>query len=625
MSHSSPATPHKAGFFTLTLGSIGVVYGDIGTSPLYALKETLKVAAEGGALNTPLIVSLVSLILWTLFSIVTVKYVGLIMRADNDREGGILALTALAYKAMGGAGFLVILGMIGAALFYGDAMLTPAISVLSAVEGLKLVSPGFSPYVITTAMVILIGLFAVQSRGTAKVARLFGPIMMAWFGVMGLAGIPYICANPEILSALNPVHAWDFLTHHGMASLIILGGAFLAVTGAEALYADMGHFGRKPIQIAWIAFVFPCLGLNYLGQGAMLISHPGNAENPFFLMFPDWMLVPMVGLATLATIIASQAGITGAFSLTQQAIQLKILPRMAIRPTSETERGQIYIPQINWMLLIGVIMCVLTFRSSEALTSAYGIAVSGTMVITGILAFIVAWKVWRWPVAVAAIVLLPFLALDMVFLTANSLKVLDGGWLPLLFGAVLMTVMVTWRKGSELLSAKQSHEALNLVEFIPTLGTVKNRVDGTAVFFTPRPDEVPPALLHNLKHNKVLHQNNVILAVEVLDEPHVPECDRATMEVLAPDFMRVRLRFGFMEVPNVPLALKACRRIGWKFEVMKTSFFLSKRTLKCSQKSRMPWWQDILFVRLSTAQSDASVHFHIPTERAVELGRQVSI
>jgi KUP system potassium uptake protein len=623
---STTTVPHKAGLFTLALGSTGVVYGDIGTSPLYALKETLKVASGAGAHSPDLIVSLVSLVLWTLFLTVTVKYVGLIMWADNDREGGILALTALAFKAMGGAKYVVILGMIGAALFYGDAVLTPAVSVLSAVEGLNLVSSAFKPYVVSLALVILISLFVVQSRGTARVATFFGPVMALWFGLMALVGLPYIWENTAILAALNPLHALDFLLHHGLASMLVLGSVFLAVTGAEALYADMGHFGRTPIQVAWIGFIFPCLGLNYLGQGAFLMAHPEHAENPFFLMFPEWALIPMVLLATLATIIAAQAAITGAFSLTQQAIQLKLLPRMVIRPTSETERGQIYVPQINWMLLTGVVMVVLSFRSSEALISAYGIAVSGTMVMTALLAFFVAWKVWRVPMPLAVMLMTPFLALDMVFLSANSLKVFDGGWLPVLFGALLMVAMITWRKGSELLSTKQSKEALDLLDYIPTLAkSIKNRVDGTAVFFTPRPDEVPPALLHNLKHNRVLHQNTVILAVDTVDEPRVEEVDRVRIETLNDGFLRVRLRFGFMEVPNVPLALKQCRRAGWKFEVMKTSFFLSKRTLKVSSASKMPWWQDALFVRMSTAQADASAHFRIPTERAVELGRQVSI
>ncbi|RYD42802.1 MAG: potassium transporter Kup, partial [Verrucomicrobiaceae bacterium] len=418
------------------------------------------------------------------------------------------ALTALAFKAMGGAKYVVVLGMIGAALFYGDAVLTPAVSVLSAVERLNLVSSGFKPYVVSLALLILISLFVVQSRGTAKVATFFGPVMALWFGLMAVTGLPYIAENPAVLAALNPLHALDFLFHHGFASMLVLGSVFLAVTGAEALYADMGHFGRTPIQLAWVGFIFPCLGLNYLGQGAFLMAHPEHAENPFFLMFPEWALIPIVILATLATIIAAQAAITGAFSLTQQAIQLKLLPRMMIRPTSETERGQIYIPQINWMLLTGVVMIVLSFRSSEALISAYGIAVSGTMVMTALLAFFVAWKVWRVPLPLAVLLMAPFLALDLTFVAANSLKVLDGGWLPLLFGALLMVAMITWRKGSELLTAKQSGEALDLLEFIPTLAkSVKNRVDGTAVFFTPRPDEVPPALLHNLKHNKVLHQN----------------------------------------------------------------------------------------------------------------------
>jgi KUP system potassium uptake protein len=619
-------TAHRAGFMTLALGSIGVVYGDIGTSPLYALKESLKAASAGGGLTPETTVGVVSLILWTLMIIVTLKYLALIMRADNNGEGGTLALMALAHKAMGNAPIIAVLGMLGASLFYGDAVLTPAVSVLSAVEGVKLVSPQFEPYVIGTALVILIALFAVQRLGTARVSAFFGPVMVLWFGLIAMAGIPHIAAQPQILAAINPIHGIAFLIGHGAAALLALGAVFLSVTGAEALYADMGHFGRKPIQVAWLGFVFPALVLNYLGQGALLLAEPDKLENPFYLLFPAWALVPMVLLATLATVIAAQAVITGAFSMTQQAIQLRLLPRVAIRPTSETERGQIYIPQINLMLLVGVIMLVLGFKTSDALASAYGIAVTGTMVITALLAFLVAWKVWNWSPVLAGLIVVPFLVIDVAFLVANSLKILEGGWLPLLFGALLMAVMLTWRRGSDLLSDKQAREALNLHDYLPVLAKASvARVDGTAVFLMARADEVPPALLHNIKHNRVLHCNNVVMTVTITDEPRVPIEERVVIEPLIDEFLRVTLRFGFMETPNVSRAMNLCRKKGWKFDVMKTSFFFSKRRIKMSARTQMPWWQDALFVRLAGHQSDASDHFHIPLERSVDLGRLVSI
>lgn len=624
---AQPGCAHqRAGFLTLALGSIGVVYGDIGTSPLYALKESMKAATSGGAYSAELTIGVVSLILWTLFIIVTLKYVALIMRADNNGEGGTLALMALAHKALGNAPVIAVLGMLGAALFYGDAVLTPAVSVLSAVEGLKLVSPHFEPYILPTALVILIALFSVQKFGTAKVSAFFGPVMVLWFGLIALAGLPHIVHTPAILAALNPLHGLGFLATHGWASLLALGAVFLSVTGAEALYADMGHFGRKPIQVAWLGFVFPALVLNYLGQGAMILEAPESAADPFFLLFPSWALVPMVLLATLATVIAAQAVITGAFSMTQQAIQLHLLPRLVIRPTSETERGQIYIPRINGMLLLGVIMLVLGFKTSDALAAAYGIAVTGTMVITALLAFIVAWKVWNWSPILAGLMIAPFLAIDTAFLVSNSLKILEGGWLPLLFGVHLMVVMLTWRRGSDLLTAKQSREALALDDYLPILAKANvSRVEGTAVFLTPRPLDVPPALLHSLKHYKALHQNNVIMTVETTDEPRVPPEERVAVETLTEGFLRVTLRFGFMEQPNVAKAMTLCRKKGWKFDVMKTSFILSKRSLKCSARTQMPWWQDLLFVRLAGHQADASDHFHIPAERTVDLGRQVSI
>jgi KUP system potassium uptake protein len=569
----------------------------------------------------------VSLILWALIVIVTLKYVLLILRMDNDGEGGTLTLMALVQRVMGHKVALVtLLGMIGAALFYGDAIITPAISVLSAVEGLKLVTPALEPYVLPLTLVILIALFAVQGKGTAAVAAWFGPITTVWFVAMAVGGLAHLADDPSILAAISPTYGVRFLLDHGVAGLVALGAVFLAVTGAEALYADMGHFGRRPIQFAWFALVLPALALNYLGQGALLLTYPEKLENPFYLLYPDWALLPMVVLASMATVIASQAVISGAFSLTQQAIQLGLLPRFEIRRTSETERGQIYIPRINWLLLLAVVFLVIVFRSSSALAAAYGIAVTGTMVATALLAFFVLWKCWKWPAATAALLIAPFLAIDGVFLLANLLKVLEGGWVPLAVGALLMVVMLTWRKGARILAEKARKEEVPLPEFIAMLEKrPPERVQGTAVFLTGSPENVPSALLHNLKHNKVLHQQNVILSVAIQDTPRVEAADRASIERLSDSFSRVTLRFGFMEMPNIPKALPACRARGWKFDVMRTSFFLSRRALKPSARSEMPSWQDRLFIGLARSASDVSRHFCIPTSRAVEVGSQVTV
>ncbi|MFL5211173.1 MAG: potassium transporter Kup, partial [Microvirga sp.] len=572
----------RAGFWTLTLGSVGVVYGDIGTSPLYALKESLTAAAAGGALTREMVLGVMSLMLWALIVVVTLKYVLLIMRADNNGEGGTLALMALLQRVMGRNVFAVTLfGMAGAALFYGDAIITPAISVLSAVEGLKLATPAFEPFVIPLSLAILVGLFSVQSRGTAAVAAWFGPITAVWFTAMAIGGLIHLLDDPSILAALSPAYGVRFLLGHGHVGLLALGAVFLTVTGAEALYADMGHFGRKPIQTAWLAFVLPSLAINYLGQGALLLQHPEKLENPFFLLYPGWALLPMVALATAATIIASQAVITGAFSLTQQAIQLGLLPRMEIRRTSETEKGQIYIPRVNWLLLIAVVYLVIVFRSSSAFASAYGIAVTGTMVITTAMAFLVMWKCWRWRPATAALVIAPFLAIDLVFLVANMLKIVEGGWMPLAVGAALMTAMLTWRRGTRILTEKAKKDEVRLAAFIETLAkSTPERVRGVAVFLTGEPDSTPSALLHNLKHNKILHETNVIMNVVTEDLPRIDEAQRVTVERLSESFARVTLRFGFMEEPNVPRALAACRAKGMAFDVMRTSFFLSRRALR---------------------------------------------
>ena len=617
----------RARVWTLALGSIGVVYGDIGTSPLYALKESLTAASAGGQLTENMTVGVISLMLWSLTIIVTLKYVWLIMSADNHGEGGTLSLMALLQRAMGRSFFAVsLLGMAGAALFYGDAIITPAISVLSAVEGLKLVAPSFDPFILPLSVVIIVGLFFVQSRGTAKVAAWFGPIMMVWFMVMAIGGLIQLADNPDILGALNPILGINFLLTHGHAGLLALGAVFLTVTGAEALYADMGHFGSKPIRAAWLIVVMPSLILNYLGQGGLLLSHPEKLENPFFLLFPEWALLPMVLLATVATIIASQAVISGAFSLTHQAMQLGLLPRMEMRRTSETEKGQIYIPRINWLLLVAVLYIVFAFKSSSALASAYGVAVTGTMVITSVMAFFVMWKCWQWKVSFAGAVIVPFLAVDLIFLMANLLKIFEGGWLPLVVGASLMLVMLTWRRGTRILAEISNRNEVGLGDFIAML--VKSsvtRASGTAVFLTGHPNATPTALLHNIKHNKVLHANNIVLNVITEDTPRVPESERISFQRLSDVFASVTVRFGYMESPNVPKALTACRNHGLIFDVMSTSFFLSRRALRPAGVSRMPRWQDKLFIALARSSDDASRYFHIPSGRAVEIGTQITI
>src|SRR6266851_4592733 len=617
-----------AGFKALTLGSIGVVYGDIGTSPLYALREAV-VAASGpsGIVSPQAVLGVVSLILWALIVVVTLKYVLILLRADNNGEGGTLALMALAQRAVGtGAGVIVLLGIVSGALFYGDAVITPALSVLSAIEGIKLVTATFEPYVVPLTVIILLVLFAVQSRGTARVAAFFGPVMCIWFGVIAIAAISPIMRHPEVLLALNPLHAVSFMLHHGIIGFITLGAVFLAVTGAEALYADLGHFGKRPIQTAWLFIVLPSLALNYLGQGALVIADPKAVENPFFLMFPDWALIPMVGLATAATVIASQAVITGAYSLTRQAIQLGLLPRFEIRHTSESHSGQIYIPRINMLLLISVVLLVLLFRSSSALASAYGISVTGTMVVTAMMGFVVIWRVWKWSPFAAAALIAPFLFLDLTFLAANLLKVFEGGWVPLALGAVVMLLMYTWRRGSRLLFEKSRKLEFPLADLVAMLEKrPPQRVSGTAVFLTSDPASAPTALMHSLKHYKVLHEKNVILTIETAPTPRIDLTERVRLEQISATFSKITLRFGFMESPNVPKALAIARKLGWQFDIMSTSFFLSRRALKPAAHSGMPRWQDLLFIRLSRSANDATDYFQIPSGRVVEVGTQVTV
>ena len=623
-SHSRPRT-----LFLLALGSVGVVYGDIGTSPLYAFREALRPVADNGLAREE-VVGLISLMIWTLTIIVTVKYVLFLLRADNHGEGGTLSLLALLSRTAGRrAAVLFFMGAIGAALFIGDAMITPALSVLSAVEGLKLVTPTLADYVVPISVVILVLLFAVQSLGTAAVSKFFGPVTAVWFIVMGLGGLVHIRDDLGILAAFNPSHAVLFLVREGYVGLVVLGAVFLTVTGAEALYADLGHFGRRPIQWAWFCLVFPALTLNYLGQGALVLARPETVSNPFFLMFPKWALLPVVLLATAATIIASQAVITGAFSLTRQAIHLGFLPRMEIFHTSETQTGQIYLPGVNAVLLFGVMLLVFLFGSSEALATAYGISVTGAMVVTTVLAFEFLRARWHWTPLAAAAVLLPLFLLELAFLGANLLKVRDGGYVPVSIAAAVVLLMWTWTRGTRILREKTRRIEVPLPAFVKSLekqsAHAPVQVPGTAIFLTGDPDFAPAALLHNIKHNHVLHEQNFILTVRTADTPRVIPAERFTVERISERFSRIELRFGFMETQNVSQALGLMRKAGHRFDIMSTSFYLGRRKLVPDAQSGMPIWQDRLFIALANVATDPSDYFRLPTNRVVELGSHVVI
>ena len=610
----------------LVIGSIGVVYGDIGTSPLYALRESLHAASRDG-LTPSDVIGVISLLIWTLILIVTFKYVGLVMRADNNGEGGTLSLVALVQRALNRRpAWLLVIGVIGISLFFGDAMITPAISVLSAVEGLSLVAPSFSPMVLPVTLVIIVAVFVVQHKGTEKVSIFFGPIMTVWFVVMAVMGLSHIGDDPRILIALNPVHAIGFLFSNGLASIIVLGSVFLAVTGGEALYADMGHFGRKPIRIAWIVLVFPALTLSYLGQGALVLAHPETAANPFFLMAPAWALLPLVLLATAATVIASQAVISGAFSMVQQAVQMGLLPRLEIQHTSETQYGQIYLPKVNFLLAVGVILLVLAFGSSSELASAYGIAVIGDMVITSLLAFVLIYRAWKWPLWLTLAVIVPILTLESLFLFANLTKVADGGYVPLLMAATLCLLIYTWVVGTNYVQKKARSGNVSLDTLIGMLKKSNPiQAPGTAVFLTSDAEMAPSALMHNLKHNHVLHQQNFIVTVGVATTPFVNDTDRISVERLAPAFTRVRLTFGYMEQPNVPRALALARKSGEKFDIMSTSFFLNRRSFRSARNAGLPLWQERLFVALTKSAANATDFYRLPSNRVVEMGQQLAI
>ncbi|MGZ9097934.1 MAG: potassium transporter Kup [Micavibrio sp.] len=618
----------KSHFWFLTVGCVGVVYGDIGTNPLYAFRVAITEAAAGGIPQSTEIFGVLSLIIWALILIVSLKYVLFLLHVNNRGDGGILSLMALAQRAVGRThpSIVLFLGIFGAALFYGDASITPAISVLSAVEGIGLVTPAFDGMALPIAIVILFVLFSLQKRGTGKMSVLFGPIMVIWFLVMGITGLSQIVQNPAILMAFNPLYGFSFLTHHGWISLIVLGAVFLAVTGSETLYADLGHFGIKPIQTAWLWLVFPCLVLNYLGQGAFVLANPSGIENPFYLMVPEWALLPLVGMATIATITASQAVITGAYSLTRQAIQLGLLPRMEIRHTSMNQEGQIFIPKINRLLLYVVLLLCLTFGSSAALASAYGVAVSLTMVVTTILAFVVLWKVWKKNVFLAAMIALPFLCIEAVFTSANMLKVFDGGFVPLVMATLLIVMMLTWVSGTRYLRKKDHRQSIGLTDLMEKLDREQpTRIDGTAVFLTSNPHDAPIALLQNLKHNKVLHNHNVVLTILNVDASRIPDDQKIVVEHLSSTMTRVLVSFGYMEIPDVPRALVLAQCYGLEINLDEASFFLGKRSIISDPKRGLPEWQDHIYIAMAKSAASATDFYRIPYNRVVELGMQITV
>lgn len=621
----------QIGLFGLIVGAIGVVFGDIGTSPLYTLREAFS-PHYGLIADHDTVLGILSLVFWSLTMVVTVKYVTIIMRADNEGEGGIMALMALAQRTFdkhAKSGYIVgILGVFGASLFFGDGVITPAISVLSAVEGLEVVAPELHSWIVPITVAVLLALFATQRFGTAKVGRVFGPVTILWFAALAVLGVMNIQHAPEVLKAINPMWAFQFFEDHEFHGVFILGAVVLAVTGGEAIYTDMGHFGAKPIRHGWYFFVLPALMLNYLGQGALVLEDPAAIRNPFYIGVPDWARWPMIVLATCATVIASQAVITGAYSVSRQAMQLGYVPRMRIKHTSSDTIGQIYIPGINWMLCVLVIGLVLTFKTSSALATAYGISVSLTMLIDTLLLAIVAralWPRWRWWVLPLCVV---FLVGDVAFVIANGAKILAGGWFPVILGIVLFTLLRTWRRGRELLRAEVRKEGIQLGSFLPGLMLAPPlRVPGTAVFMTADPTVVPHALLHNLKHNKVLHEHNVFLTVETLDVPYAPKDKRLKIESIGgEDFYRVLIRFGFMETPDVPVALMgSCDQCDLSFNPMDTTYFASRETIVARRGGGMPLWRDKLFALMHRNAAPATGFFRIPGNRLVELGAQVEI
>ncbi|MDA8093896.1 MAG: potassium transporter Kup [Betaproteobacteria bacterium] len=619
----------KQTFFALTLAALGVVYGDIGTSPLYTMQVIFS-ATYHIALTRADMLGVLSVLFWTLMLVVSFKYVLFIMRADNEGEGGIMALMAIAmrkFSAKGRALWLVMVtGLLGVSLFYGDGVITPAISVLSAVEGLEIAAPELKRFVVPVTLTVLLALFSIQRKGTARVGGLFGPVMVVWFAALAILGLLNILHAPQVLLALNPYYAAQFFARFRAEGFLALGAIILAVTGAEALYADMGHFGRRPIRTAWFWYVMPALVVNYFGQGALLLHDPAALRNPFYLLAPAWALYPMVALATLATVIASQAVISGAFSLTRQAVQLGYAPRLRIVHTSTHEIGQIYMPWVNWTLFLAVAVLVIGFGSSDALANAYGMAVTGTMVVTTLLAVIVVRHLWGWSWLRSGAVIAFFLTIDVAYFSANAVKFFQGGWFPVAIGLGVFILMTTWHRGRELLFERLRADTIPLEAFIASLteGSVP-RVPGTAIFLTTNLQSVPHSLLHNLAHNKILHERVVILTVRTRDVPSVPEADRIEAESLPLNFYRVTLRYGFKDSPNIPQALEACRQCGIDFDLQQTSFFLTRETLVPTVAARMAFWREKLFVMLARNNASATAFFGIPTNRVVELGTQIEL
>ncbi len=623
----SAVTHGRDSFSKLAVGAIGVVFGDIGTSPLYSMKQVF-VGAHPLTVDALHIFGVISLIFWTMVMVVTVKYVFIVMRADNRGEGGSMALLALISRLSPGAGrsrWLVMFGVLATALFFGDAIITPAISVLSAVEGLTVVQSGLTRVVLPISIIILIGLFIIQARGTSKVGALFGPVMVGYFLIIAGLGAIQLVANPRVLLALSPHYAVLFFAADPLLGFLALGSVVLAVTGAEALYADMGHFGRKPITASWLWLVLPALMLNYLGQAALMLGHPETAENPFFLMAPDWARLPLVLLATAATVIASQAVISGAFSVAQQSVQLGFLPRLKIVHTSARSAGQIYIPMINWTLLVLVILLVMSFRTSDNLAGAYGIAVTGTMLITTVMISVLALTIWQWPKWWAVPLLAVLLVIDGAYFASNLTKIPDGGWFPLLVGAVAFTLLTTWARGRHLMMLRLRESAMPIEVFIKSAASAATRVQGTAVFMTSSPEGVPHALLHNLKHNKVLHDRVLILTVVIDEVPFVDDEDRMEVRSLGSNFYRMIVRYGFMQEINIPATLKLVESCGPKIKMMDTSFFLARQTLLASDRPGMAIWREKIFAWMLSNSESAMEFFKLPTNRVVELGSQVEI
>ncbi|HHP0306765.1 potassium transporter Kup [Acinetobacter baumannii] len=622
-------TAKKATLPATALAALGVVFGDIGTSPLYALKESFH-AAHGLGIQPENVLGILSIIFWCLMLIISIKYVAIVMRADNNGEGGIMALLALNLRKAKIADnkkiYMIAIGFIGASLFFGDGIITPAISVLSAVEGLSIATDVFDPFIMPIAIAIIVTLFLVQKHGTAFVGKFFGPITLVWFLSLGILGIHSVIQTPVVLGMFSPHWAIQFIYHHPIMTFFVMGAVVLTVTGGEALYADMGHFGPVPIRLAWFFVVLPCLVLNYAGQGALLLRDPAAIENPFYLLVPKWALYPMIIMATMATVIASQAVISGVFSLARQAIQLGYLPRLSIKHTSESEEGQIYVPFLNWLLLIAIIILILIFKTSSNLASAYGLAVTLTMLCDTILVAVFIYSAWKWSLPKVLLLIIPFFILESVLVGATSLKILSGGWVPLLIGAIAVTILMTWKRGRELTFAKLEHDTLSLDLFVKSIGNSVHWVPGDAVFMTGTPNVVPHAMLHNIKHNKVLHQRNILVTVVIEDVPFVAPEERITTETLAEHFFRIKIFYGFKDEMNVPKALlQAYEQLGLEYDLMHISFFISRDRIVHSVGDGMSPWREKLFISMQRNTSPVSDFYQIPTNRVVELGSQIEI